>query len=135
MTTVSPADQLQARAGSLLSPLVEVQVKDDCSLGFEYGGALCSLRAMNLSDDLDVVSMICVLAWDLSAGPALHERIGACNDSLQFGTITVMERGDQADVLLRYTFPAGELTDRALATMLFLILSGAETSRRSLISA
>jgi hypothetical protein len=131
---VTPADELQARAGSLLAPLADVRVKDDGSLGFEYGTMLCSLRGMNLADGLDVLSLICVLAWDLSADDSLIRRIVAGNDTPQFGTIAVSERGGKADVLLRYTFPAAGLGDHALATKLFLVLSGAEDSRAELVA-
>jgi hypothetical protein len=131
---VTPADELQARAGSLLAPLAEVEVKPDGSLGFDYGEMLCSLRAMNLTDGLDVLSLICVLAWDRPADATLSARIVAGNDLLQFGTIAVSEHDGKADVLLRYTFPAAGLHDEALATMLFLVLSGAEDSRTALVA-
>lgn len=133
-TEISPADELQARAGALLSPFVDVTVKEDGSLGFEYGGALCSLRGMNLSDDLDVLSLICLLAWDRPLNSLLHKRINDRNDVLQFGTIKMMGHGDKVDVLLRFTFPAAGLTDEALTTMLLLILSGADTSRQGLLT-
>jgi len=129
---VTPAEELQARAGSLLAPLVDIQVKGDGSLSFEYAGALCSLRAINLSDGLDVLSLLCVLAWDRPANPRLRERIAECNDVLQFGAITVIGHEQKADALLRYTFPAAGLSDEALATMLFLVLSGADDSRKRL---
>jgi hypothetical protein len=131
---VTPAEELQARAGSLLAPLTDVEVKPDGSLGFVYGGALCSLRGMSLADGLDVLSLVCVLAWDLPAGDELCRSIVSGNDTLQFGTITVAEHDGQADVLLRCTFPAAGLADHALATMLFLVLSGADDSRRALLA-
>ena len=34
------------------------------ALGFEFEGALCSMRAVTLAPGLDVLSLTCVLAWD-----------------------------------------------------------------------
>nr|WP_255450218.1 YbjN domain-containing protein [Skermania sp. ID1734] len=112
---------------------MEVRVNDDGSLGFEYGGALCSLRAVTLSPGLDVLSMTCVLAWDRPLRPALHKRVADRNNALQFGTITIIGNGKLADVIMRYTFPAVGLSDEALTTMLLLVLSGADRSRQGLL--
>lgn len=131
-SAVTPADELQARAGALLTPFADVRVEDDGSLAFHYAGALCSLRAVNLSDDLDVLSLVCVLEWDRTTQPGLAARIADRNDVVQFGTLQLVEHGDKVDVLLRYTFPAAGLTDDALTTMLLLVLSSAETSRQGL---
>ncbi|CAM2963566.1 YbjN domain-containing protein [Skermania piniformis] len=127
------AEELQARAGAGLSRLMEITVADDGSLGFEYGGALCSMRAVNLSDGLDVLTLTCVLAWDRPLRPALHKRVADRNDALQFGTISIVGHGKLADIIMRYTFPAAGLTDAALTTMLLLILSGAERCRKGLV--
>ncbi|TSE00072.1 hypothetical protein FOS14_09660 [Skermania sp. ID1734] len=127
------AEELQERARAALAALMEVRVNDDGSLGFEYGGALCSLRAVTLSPGLDVLSMTCVLAWDRPLRPALHKRVADRNNALQFGTITIIGNGKLADVIMRYTFPAVGLSDEALTTMLLLVLSGADRSRQGLL--
>nr|WP_241665737.1 hypothetical protein [Prescottella subtropica] len=115
-----------------LSGFVTVEVDDD-SLRFEYGGALCSLRAVTLADGLDVLSITAVLAWDRTLKPALHKRVAQRNAHLQFGSIDIVTRGTLADVLLRYTFPATGLTDAPLTTMLLLVLSGAQEARQGLL--
>ncbi|WP_305091833.1 YbjN domain-containing protein [Prescottella sp. R16] len=128
-----PAEALQERARAALSGFVAVEMDDDGALRFEYGGALCSLRAVTLADGLDVLSITAVLAWDRTLKPALHKRVAERNASLQFGSIDVITRGKLADVLLRYTFPATGLADAPLATMLLLVLSGVEDARRGLL--
>ncbi len=133
MTDATSAEELQARAGAMLARLVNVTVADDGSLGFEYGGALCSLRGVNLSEGLDVLSLTCVLAWDRPLRAPLNKRVADRNDALQFGTIGVVGHGKLADIILRYTFPASGLSDEALTTMLLLVLSGAERSRKGLV--
>ncbi|ONM48730.1 hypothetical protein B0T44_03010 [Nocardia donostiensis] len=126
--------ELQARAGACLGLYdVDVRVDNDGSLRFDYQGALCSLGAMTLTPGLDVLTLTCVLAWDRPLKPQLHKRVAERNNSLQFGSITVIGHGKLADVILRYTFPAAGLDDQALATMLLLVLSGAGQARRGLL--
>ncbi len=126
-------DVLAQRVQALLGNFVDVTVSDDGTMGFEYGGALCSMRAVNLSAGLDVLTLTCVLAWDRPLKPALHKRVADRNAALQFGTITIVGHDKLADVIMRYTFPAAGLDDEALTTMLLLVLSGAERSRTGLV--
>ncbi|RVW05048.1 hypothetical protein [Rhodococcus spongiicola] len=128
------AEELQARAGATLGNFVAVEADDDGSLRFEYGGALCSLRAVTLAEGLDVLSLTGVLAWDCTVKPTLHKRVAERNSQVQFGTISVIMRGKYADVVLRYTFPATGLADAPLTTMLLLVLSGIEEARKGLLA-
>ena len=127
------ADALQRRAILALTPFVDFTANDDGSVSFSYEGALCSLRAVTLAPGLDVLSLTCVLAWDRPLGAKLLKRVADRNDALQFGSITVIGNGKLADVVMRYTFPGAGLGDDALATMLLLVLSGAERSRAGLV--
>ncbi|MFM1728534.1 hypothetical protein ABI214_23965 [Prescottella soli] len=123
---------MQVRTRAALEGFAAVDADDDGSLRFEYGGALCSLRAVTLADGLDVLSLTGVLAWDRTLKPALHKRVAERNAQAQFGTISVIAHGKLADVVLRYTFPATGLADAPLATMLLLVLSGVEEARKGL---
>lgn len=127
------AELLQVRAQDALAHFADVEVAEGGSLGFRYGGALCSLKAMNLSPGLDVLSVTAVLAFDRPAAAALHRKVAAKNADLQFGVINVITRGSLADVILRYTFPATGLDDEALTTMLVLVLEGADQARQGLL--
>ncbi|MFD4469369.1 hypothetical protein ACFWPA_13870 [Rhodococcus sp. NPDC058505] len=131
--TADAADALQGRARDTLAHFVAVTETADGSLGFEYGGALCSLRAVTLAPGLDVLALTAVLAWDRPTSTTLHRKVAGKNAALQFGLVSVITRGRFADVILRYTFPAAGLTDEALTTMLLLVLSGVEDSRQGLI--
>lgn len=124
---------LQGRARDTLSHFVAVTETEDGSLGFEYAGGLCSLRAVTLAPGLDVLALTAVLAWDRPVSAALHKRVADKNAMLQFGLVSVITRNRLADVILRYTFPAAGLTDEALTTMLLLVLSGVEDSRQGLL--
>ncbi|APA96944.1 hypothetical protein [Nocardia seriolae] len=130
---LTPAEELQLRAKTLLKRYgVDVR-EEEGALGFEYEGALCSLRGVNLSPGLDVLALMCILAWDRPIKPQLHKRVAERNAALQFGTLTVISREKQADVILRYTFPAAGLEDEPLATILLLTLSGASRARQGLL--
>ncbi len=111
---------------------IDVRVEDG-GLGFEYDGALCSLRGVNLAPGLDVLTLTCLLAWDRPLKPQLHKRVADRNGALQFGSLAVKVREKLADVILRYTFPAAGLDDQALSTMLLLVLSGAGEARKGLV--
>ncbi|WP_442942687.1 hypothetical protein [Nocardia sp. NBC_01503] len=130
---LSTAEELQARAGAALARYdVAVRVEDG-GLGFEFDGSLCSLRGVNLSPGLDVLTLTCVLAWDRPLKPQLHKRVAERNAALQFGSITIVGHDKLADIILRYTFPAAGLADEPLATMLLLVLSGAGRARQGLV--
>ncbi|MBU3062995.1 hypothetical protein KO481_15865 [Nocardia sp. NEAU-G5] len=127
-------EDLEARAGAVLAHFGGVDVRvEEAALGFEYEGALCSLRAVNLAPGLDVLTLTAVLAWDRPLKPQLHKRVADRNNALQFGSLTLISRDKLADVILRYTFPAAGLDDEALATMLLLVLSGAGRARQGLV--
>lgn len=128
-----PAEDLQRRAAAALSAFVDVALDEDGSIRFDHSGALCSLRAVTLAPGLDVLSLTSVLAWDRPPSATLDERVAQRNADLQFGAISVIRQSEGADVVLRYTFPAGGLGDDALTTMLALVLSGVESSRQGLL--
>jgi hypothetical protein len=128
-----PAEDLQRRAAAALSAFVDVTFDTDGSIRFDHSGALCSLRAVTLAPGLDVLSLTSVLAWDRPDSATLDARVAERNADLQFGAINVIRQPDGADVVLRYTFPAGGLDDDALTTMLALVLAGVESSRQGLV--
>lgn len=114
-----------------LGELVELSADDDGSLSFDYEGALCAVQVLELAPGLEMVSMTCVLAWDLEQGAALAARAEEARRAVQFGSLQVVDRGAQADVLLQYVFPAGQLRREALTTMLLLVLGGAADAREA----
>ncbi|MFF0541968.1 YbjN domain-containing protein [Nocardia thailandica] len=134
-STITPEIELAARAGAGIGAHgIDVRVNDDGSLGFEYEGALCSLRALGLAPGLVVLSVTCVLAWDRPLKTQLHKRVAERNNELQFGSLTLITRDRLADVLLRYTFPGNGLDDLALTTMLMLVLGGVREARQGLLA-
>lgn len=133
MSEEAGASTLHARAELALAQFATVNVSEEGSIGFDYAGALCSLRAVILAPGLEVLSVTAVLAWDRPLKAALHKKVADRNAESQFGTISVNIHDKLADVLLRYTFPAGTLDDEALLTMLILVLGGVEKAREGLL--
>lgn len=126
---------LHDRIASLLAPFVEVRsagAGDDDALGFDYGSVPFALQVVTLTDGLDVVSLTGVLGWDLPAADAVRGRVAGAADALQFGSVHVVERDRQVDVVWRYSFPATGLDDTPLTTMLLLVLDGAAGAREAL---
>ncbi|MEU5843244.1 hypothetical protein [Rhodococcus sp. NPDC047139] len=127
---------LRERIAAALTPFVDVRTPSasgngDGSFGFDYGAVPFALQVVTLTEGLDVVSVTGVLAWDLPLDTIARARVATAADALQFGSVHLIERDDDADVVLRYSFPATGLEDAALTTMLLLVLDGAAEARAS----
>ena len=125
---------LRERIATALTPYVDVRTSlatADGSFGFDYGAVPFALQVVTLTEGLDVVSITGVLAWDLPLDETVRTRIAAAADALQFGSVHLIERDADTDVVVRYSFPATGLDDTALTTMLLLVLDGAAEARGS----
>ncbi len=127
------AEAVRDRLLLALGELVELSAEDDGTLSFDYEGCLCSARVVELAPGLEVVSMTCVLGWDVVADDGIAARSEEARRLVQFGSVQVVDRGEQVDLLLQYVFPAGGLTRVALTTMLLLVLGGAVDARELLL--
>jgi hypothetical protein len=104
------------------------------------------LRVVNIAQDLDLVSLTQVLAWDLPLTKKVSEQVARQARDINFGSVTVVEKSPEkaaqrnsgrgtaktADVMLRYNFPGGGLTDDALRTLILLVLDAGAQIRRAL---
>lgn len=132
-----PVARLRGRVAQALTALAddgEVQSpgrgsNGDGAVSLHYGGAPCAVHVAAIADGLVMVSMTCVVGWDLPAGPGLDAGLAAAREAVQFGALRAVHRGDEADVVLQYPFPATGLDDAALRTMLTLVLGGASEAR------
>lgn len=122
---------LQQRLSSILSDVLDVDEEADGALTVRHGGTFASLRAVNIVEDLDMVSLTQILAWDLPLTKKLSDQVAKQARELNFGAVTLLEKrakgsAKTADVMLRYNFPGAGLTDDALRTLILLVLdSGA----------
>ncbi len=116
-----------------LAQVLAVQVEDDGALTVRYEGTVASLREVTIAEGLGMLSVNQVLAWDLPCTPELRETVAAQANSTMLGTVTLAERpGGVADVMLRYNFPVGGLTDPAVQTLVLMVLAGGVEVRRVL---
>ncbi len=132
---------LQRRLASILADVLAVEEESDGALTVRHGGTIASLRVVNIAEDLDLVSLTQILAWDLPLTKKVSDQIAKQARDSNFGSVTLVEKAVQrssgknasktADVMLRYNFPGGGLTDDALRTLILLVLdTGAEIRRR-----
>ena len=65
----------------------DVHVDDDGALTFRHGDVPCALQAMQLAEGLAVLSLTCVVAWDLPDSPALASSAAERAGQGLFGTL------------------------------------------------
>jgi len=123
---------LQDRLTEVLDGVVAVTVEDDGALTVRHDGTLASLRVVTVADDLELVSLSQILAWDVPLDRRIRARIAAHARDTMLGTITLIEKKRIGEVLLRYNFPGTGLTDDALRTLILMVLSTGAEVRRAL---
>ena len=121
-----------AVARTALERYHDVTVDDDGALTFAHGGVLCVVQGMELEEGLPVLNLTCVVAWDLDPDVDVPTRVAMGAGEGLFGTPRVI-RGEKGwDVTLRYAFPASGLDDKAMGTLLMLVVSSASSMRAEL---
>ncbi|UVS77734.1 hypothetical protein [Actinokineospora sp. UTMC 2448] len=130
---MKPEAELLERTREALELYHDVTVDDDGSLTFLHGEVPCAVQAMELSEGLVVVSLTCVVAWDLPDDPALAVSAAERAGQGLFGTLGVVHTERGMDVTLRYAFPAHGLDTAPLGTLLLLVVSTASQLRADLL--
>lgn len=129
---LSTADLL-TKARVALETFHEVHVDDDGALTFRHIDVPCAVQAMQLAEGLTVLSLTCVVAWDLPDDPKLASSAAERAGQGLFGTLGVVHTDRGMDVTLRYAFPADGLDTAALGTLLMLVVSTASQLRVELM--
>ncbi len=124
---------LGARLAEALTAVVPVEVEPDGALTVRYEGTFASLRTVTIADDIEMVSVTQVLAWDLPVNADLRKRVAVQAQSTMLGTVTFVESGKRGDVMLRYNFPGEGLTDSALQTLVLMVLAGGADARGAVV--
>lgn len=133
---------LQERLASVLGEVLRVEEEPDGALTVRHDDTFASLRVVTIVEDLDLVSLTQVLAWDLPLSKRMRDRVAEQAHNTLLGSLTVTEKviestakrnsGKAGDVMLRYNFPAAGLTDDALRTLILLVLDRGVEIRRTL---
>ena len=87
---------------------------------------------VSVADDLELVSLSQILAWDVAMDRRIRAKIAEYTRDTMLGTVTLIEKKRIGEVLLRYNFPGGGLTDDALRTLILMVLSTGADVRRAL---
>ncbi len=116
-------------ARAALERYVDVAVDDDGAITFRHGDVPCVLQGLELAEGLPVLSLTCVVAWDLPKDQSIPERVGVRAGEGLFGTLGVVAGTHGWDVTLRYAFPAAGLEEQPLGTLLMLVVSNASAVR------
>lgn len=111
----------------------DVRVDDDGALSFQHSGVPCAVQAMQLADGLTVLSLTCIVAWDLPDDADLARSVAERAGQGLFGTLGVVRTGRGMDVTLRYAFPAEGMESAPLSTLLMLVVSTASQLQTELI--
>jgi hypothetical protein len=122
---------LQERLLAVLSEVLPADAESDGALTVHHGGTIASLRVVTINDDLDLVSLTQMVAWDLLLNKKIRDRVAEQSRTTLLGSVTLTEKaGKAADVVLRYNFPGNGLNDEALRTLILMVLDkGAEIRR------
>ena len=136
---------LEDRLASVLSDVLRVEQEPDGGLTVHHDGTFASLQVVNIVEDLDLVSLTQIVAWDLPLTKKLSDQVAAHARDNNFGAVTFVEKvadkagkgasktaSKTADVMLRYNFPGAGLTDDALRTLILLVLDSGARIRDTL---
>ncbi|HEU0088864.1 MAG TPA: hypothetical protein VFQ77_14660 [Pseudonocardiaceae bacterium] len=120
-------------ARAALERYQDVEVDDDGALTFRHSEVPCAVQAVELAEGLMVLSLTCVVAWDLPADTGIGELIATRAGQGLFGTLGQVRSKHGVDVTLRYTFPSAGLDSVPLGTLLMLVVSTASQVRGELL--
>ncbi|OBH56644.1 hypothetical protein [Mycobacterium sp. E2479] len=137
---------LQKRLASILGDVLSLEEEPDGAVTVRHDGTIASLRVVTIAEGLDLVSLTQILAWDLPLTKKVSEQVAAQARDSNFGSVNLIEKINEkavqrnsgkgasktADVMLRYNFPGGGLTDEALRTLILLVLDTGAGIRRTL---
>jgi hypothetical protein len=110
----------------------DVTVDDDGALTFAHGGVVCAVQGLDLDEDLPVLNITCVVAWDLPPDRDIPTQVALGSSEGLFGTPRVIRNEEGWDVTLRYAFPATGLAEKAMGTLLMLVVGSASSLRAEL---
>lgn len=132
-TSLSSAQELLDAARTALERFQDVTVDEDGSLTFRHSEVPCAVQAVELVEGLVMLSLTCVVAWDLPDDGELAERVAIRAGQGLFGTLGLVRAERGADLMLRYAFPAAGLGSVPLGTLLMLVVSTASQIRTELL--
>lgn len=132
-TEAADTAALLTSAREALERYLDVNVDDDGALTFSHADVPCVIQATRLAEGLTVLSLTCVVAWDLPDDPAIAASAAERAGQGLFGTLGVVRAEKGLDITLRYAFPAEGMDPAPLGTLLMLVVSTASQLRSDLL--
>ena len=129
---MSLADRLR----TALDGVLPFEEEEDGALTVHHEHTFASLRVVAIAEDLEMISLTQILAWDLQLDNEIRAKVAQLAHDTVLGTVSLAEHvagGDVADVTLRYNFPAAGLTEEALQTLIVMVLSAGVDARGELM--
>ena len=132
--------ELAERLVAVLDEILPTQPEDDGAVTVHHDETFASLRVVTIAEGLDMISLTQILAWDLPVDSKIRAKVAKQAADTLLGTVSLVEKSaarnsrKTADVLLRYNFPAGGLTDDALRTLILMVLATGADVRRALVA-
>jgi hypothetical protein len=118
---------IAGRLAEILGATMSVDIEPDDALTVRYEGTLASLRIVTIAEDLEMISVTQMLAWDMPVNSQLRKRVAAQAQTTMLGTVTLVDQPaadkKRADVVLRYNFPANGLAEGPLRTLIMMVLA------------
>ncbi|KXO91201.1 hypothetical protein [Tsukamurella pseudospumae] len=135
MTAQDPRlDALRSRLESALADGVALRRDESQAVLIDFGDTPASVQVFELARDVDVYSLTQVVAWDLPLSEDLRADVRSVAETVQFGSLRLMEREVSADLVLHYSFPAGTLAGHALREFVLFVLAQGLDARRRLVA-
>jgi hypothetical protein len=132
-TEAADTAALLTRAREALERYLDVHVDDDGALTFRHAGVPCVVQSTRLAEGLTVLSLTCVVGWDLPDDRDLAAAVAERAGQGLFGTLGIVHTDRGLDMTLRYAFPADGLDPAPLGTLLMLVVSTASQLRTDLL--
>ncbi|MDT5098294.1 MAG: hypothetical protein QOC76_2031 [Mycobacterium sp.] len=126
---------LADRVRAVLDGVLRYEEEDDGALTVSYEHTFTSLRVVAIAEDLEMVSLTQILAWNLPLDHEIRDKVAQLTHDTVLGTVSLAEQvagSGVADVTLRYNFPAAGLTDEALRTLIMMVISAGADVRETL---
>jgi hypothetical protein len=89
---------LHERLASILRDVLPVEEEADGALTLRHDGTLASLRVVNIAEDLDLISLTQILAWDLPLTKKISDVVAKQAHDSNFGSVTLVEKVDEQAV-------------------------------------
>jgi len=134
---------LQERLLVALTEVLPLDEEADGALTVRHGGTIASLRVVSITDDLELISLTQILAWDLLLTKKIRDGVAEQAQRTLLGSVALVEKageptakrnsGKAADLMLRYNFPGNGLSNDALQTLILMVLDKGAEIRRTLI--